>query len=131
MNAQRMIGMIACYLLFVGITERAAAQVCGGPASVQILCCGQKFQVFNYWANEPLFRAALYDAACPNGLICGSYPSAAGSCLLGALSTPKMIEELNTMSRRAPLMVASCTGGLVRYQPSLTNAPDINLIGRK
>ena len=59
MNVQRMIGVIACCLIVVGTTDRAAAQVCGGPASVQILCCGQKFQVFNYWANEPPFRAAL------------------------------------------------------------------------
>jgi hypothetical protein len=131
MNVRRIVGMIACCLFSLGIAERAMAQTCGGPVSVQILCCGVKFQVFNYFARSPNVLAGDYNAACPNGASCGNYPSAAGTCLAGSLSTPEMFKKLNEMSQRAPLLVASCTGGLVRYQPLSMNAFDINKVDRK
>jgi hypothetical protein len=91
----------------------------------------KSFKFFNYFRVGGFANAKDYFASCPISN-CGGYPSAAGSCAQASLSTPEMTEKLNEMSRRAPLLVASCTGGLVPWiiHPPM-KARNTNLTGRK
>jgi hypothetical protein len=61
---------------------------------------------------------------------------AGGSCTDASLSTPEMRRQLDQISQHMPLLVASCTRGLVPYQPVpddkkiILRSPKLELTGK-
>lgn len=108
-------------LAVIGITARMHAQSPCGSLVFQpykMYCCNQLIVITDSFTSYPNKDLLPKDVQCSS--TCKSvYTSASSSliCLFASLNTPEMIKKLNEMSKRMPLLVASCEGGLVPYRP--------------
>lgn len=73
------------------------------------------------YAAKPGSRlGTVYTIVACGGGCTANVLTAGGSCYAAALNTPDILRNLDRVSRKSPVpvLVASCTGGLVEYHPS-------------
>jgi hypothetical protein len=121
MRRIQVIPIMICMILMGCSTGLLAQSSCGGtnPFGSTLYCCGTKIFVEDEWAPTPQLHMGQTLTQC-RFLVPGCYESyvvAEGTCTVAALSTPEMRKRLDLLSQQTPLLVASCTGGLVPYQP--------------
>jgi hypothetical protein len=121
MSKIRIFTILAC-LIAIGAANSLYAQsdTCGTPSTsaVDFVCCNQHIWVEGTTIVPPGGMYFLGLQKCSGG--CNTQISIAQHswwCIIESLNTPDKIRELNAISQKMPLLVASCKGGLVPYLP--------------
>lgn len=119
MRGIRTVAIMICMAL-MGSSTKLFAQygTCGsGLNGSVVICCGEEVYVSAEWYPGGVMHLGQLLAKCPVDGCEGYVVFAGGSCTTASLSTPEMRKQLNQISQHMPLLVASCTSGLVPYQP--------------
>lgn len=107
------------WMALIGSSSNLFAQ-CGSSVNGSVVyCCGVPTYINAEWMPGGEQHLGQETLSC-NYIVSGcniSMVFAGGSCVNASLSTPEMRRQLDQISQHMPLLVASCTGGLVPYQP--------------
>jgi len=121
---------IIASMIFMALTGGSSSLLaqCGSDAGgTVVVCCGRDIFVSNEFKPgggsdhaEPVTCNAAGVHGCPTIIV-----FATGGCPTSAsLLTPEVRRKLDQASQYMPLLVASCTGGFMPYQPHHAEAPE-------
>jgi hypothetical protein len=114
-NIALMMGM-ALMLSSSSLSAQCGSSVKGST----VYCCGTAVYVSDEWMPgggskmQTLVNCAYAVNNCQEYIV-----FADGNCAIASLSTPEIRKQLDQISQQMPLLIASCTSGLVPYQPHL------------
>jgi hypothetical protein len=95
---------------------------CGGSVGGSVVyCCGTPVFLSAEWAAGG--KSGQLTENCPVADCPGFVVFAGGTCFAPPLQGSVTREQLDRLSEQMPLLVASCTGGFVPYESSLSNVP--------
>lgn len=115
--------LLAVFSIFAIVQPGSMHGQCSnGDVKIIIPCSGGDYCTpTEVYAAQPGSRlGTVYTiVVCGNGCT-GSTLYASGPCYAAALNTPDILRNLDRLSRKSPIpiLVASCTGGLVEFHPS-------------
>lgn len=124
----RLFGSIAALTVFSALVTALPGlmrgQQCSAKGEVTIPCQGSGFCFSTTVLNDARpggnFGQTQTTVYCGNADCTATYFAANGTCYAAALNKPNILDDLDRLSRKSPIpiLVASCTGGLVEYRPN-------------
>lgn len=123
MRLRGSVAVLAVFSIFAIAQPGSMHGQCSNGNVLIIIPCsgGDSCQPTETYAAQPGNRlGTVYTiVACGNGCT-ANVLTAGGSCYAAALNTPDILRNLDRLSRKSPvpILVASCTGGLVKFHPS-------------
>ena len=110
---------VIIFVALMGSSTELFAQ-CGGSMNGSFVsCCGTSVYLSDEWypGGGERYRQGLVSCSYTVSGCDEWFVMTNGACLAASLSTPEMRRQLDQLSEQMPLLIASCSGGLVPYQP--------------